>query len=177
MGRDFADVIMNPVRQRIAQYLILHRTGTVSEIAAALSDVPRPSLYRHMNVLLEAGCIEVVAQKSVRGAVERTYALVEQPMGNPSQLEVAGLIHGVLTSVMASFARYFSHGDVDPQKDLLSVSSSTLRLSDQEMMEMLQRIGGVFNDYIQNAPGGERKPRNIVFISAPVEGERELKSC
>ena len=52
MSRDFADVIMNPVRQRIAQYLILHRTGTVSEIAAALSDVPRPSLYRHMNVLL-----------------------------------------------------------------------------------------------------------------------------
>ena len=177
MGRDFADVVMNPVRQRIAQDLILHKTGTVNEISAALSDVPRPSLYRHMNVLLEAGCIEVVSQKSVRGAVERTYALVEQPMGNPSQREVAGLIHGVLTAVMASFARYFSHGDVDPQKDLLSVTSSTLMLSDGEMMELLQRIGAVFNDYIQNKPGGDRKPRNIVFISAPVEGERELKSC
>ena len=177
MGRDFADVIMNPVRQRIAQYLILHRTGTVNEIAAALSDVPRPSLYRHMNVLLEAGCIEVVAQKSVRGAVERTYALVQQPMENPSQEEIGKLVQGVLTSVMSNFARYFANPAADPQRDLLSVSSSTLMLSDAEMLEMLQRIGAVFNDYIQNKPGGERRPRNIVFISAPVEGERELKTC
>lgn len=177
MDRDFADVIMNPVRQRIAQYLLLHRTGTVNEIGAALSDVPRPSLYRHMNVLLEAGCIEVVGQRSVRGAVERTYALVEQPMGNPSQQEVGGMVHGILTSVMAGFARYFAQSNADPQRDLLSVSSSTLMLSDAEMMELLQRIGAVFNDYIQNEPGGGRRPRNILFISAPVEGEKELKSC
>ena len=177
MNRDLADVIMNPVRQRIAQYLLLHKTGTVNEIATALSDVPRPSLYRHMNVLLQAGCIEVVSEKSIRGAVERTYALVEQPMGEPSQQDVGVMIHGILTSVMAGFARYFARPDVDPQKDLLTVTSSTLMLSDAEMMELLQRIGAVFNDYIQNAPGGERKPRNIVFISAPVEGERELKTC
>ena len=177
MDRDFAEIVLNPVRQRIVQYLLINGRGTVAEIGRVLSDVPRASLYRHVNLLLEAGCIQVAEERAVRGAVERTYALVEQPMGNPSQQEVAGLIHGVLTSVMASFARYFSHGDVDPQKDLLSVTSSTLMLSDAEMMEMLQRIGGVFNDYIQNAPGGDRKPRNIVFISAPVEGERELKSC
>lgn len=177
MNRDFADVIMNPVRQRIAQYLLLHKTGTVNEIAAALSDVPRPSLYRHVNVLLEAGCIEVVSEKSIRGAVERTYALVEQPMGEPSQQDVGAMVHGILTTVMAGFARYFARPDADPQKDLLSVSSSTLMLSDGEMMEMLQRIGAVFNDYIQNKPGGERRPRNILFISAPVEAEREARKC
>ena len=177
MNRDFADVIMNPVRQRIAQYLLLHKTGTVNEIAAALSDVPRPSLYRHVNVLLEVGCIEVVSEKSIRGAVERTYALVEQPMGEPSQQDVGAMVHGILTTVMAGFARYFARPDADPQRDLLSVSSSTLMLSDGEMMEMLQRIGAVFNDYIQNKPGGERRPRNILFISAPVEAEREARKC
>lgn len=177
MGKDFADVIMNPVRQRIAQYLMLHETGTVGEISEALCDVPRPSLYRHMNVLLEAGCIRVVSQRSVRGAVERTYALVERPMESPSQREIGGLVQGVLTTVMAGFARYFARPDVDPQRDLLTVSSSVLMLSDAEMMELLRRIGEVFNGYIQNKPGGDRKPRNLVFISAPVEAEREAKTC
>ncbi len=177
MGRNFAEVIMNPVRQRIAQYLMLHKTGTVSEIAEALSDVPRPSLYRHMNVLLEAGCVRVVSERSVRGAVERTYALVEQPMGNPSQQEVGSLIQGTLSAMMLRFAQYFARPGVDPQRDLLTVSSSVLMLSDAEMMEMLKRIGEVLNGYIQNKPGGDRKPRNLVFISAPVEGEREVKTC
>lgn len=177
MGRDFAEVIMNPVRQRIVQYLMVHRTGTVGEIAQELSDVPRPSLYRHVNVLLEAGCLRVVAQRSVRGAVERTYVLEEKPLGDAGEQELGKLVQGVLGSVVARFARYFARPDMDPQRDLLSVSSSVLMLSDAEMAELLGRIGEVINGYLPNKPGGERKPRNIVFISAPVEGEKEVKSC
>ena len=175
MGRDFADVIMNPVRQRIAQYLILHRTGTVNEIAAALSDVPRPSLYRHMNVLLEAGCIEVVAQKSVRGAVERTYALVEKPMGDPGPEDIARLMQGMIARLQLSFARYFARPDADPARDGLGLSSSVLMLTDEELRELLGRIGAVYNDYIQNGPGEGRRPRNIMWIIAPEDGEEEGK--
>lgn len=175
MGRDFADVIMNPVRQRIAQYLILHRTGTVNEIATALSDVPRPSLYRHMNVLLEAGCIEVVAQKSVRGAVERTYALVEKPMGDPGPEDIARLMQGMIARLQLSFARYFARPDADPARDGLGLSSSVLMLTDEELRELLGRIGAVYNDYIQNGPGEGRRPRNIFWIIAPEDGEEEGK--
>ena len=43
---ELAEIVMNPVRQRIFQYFLLHETGTVKEIRKALPDVPSASLYR-----------------------------------------------------------------------------------------------------------------------------------
>mgnify|MGYP006976141070 CR=1 FL=1 len=43
---EIAEVVMNPVRQRIFQYFLLHETGTVKDIKKALPDVPSASLYR-----------------------------------------------------------------------------------------------------------------------------------
>ena len=45
---ELAGVVMNPVRQRIIQYLILHGEGTAKEMQAELSDIPVASLYRHI---------------------------------------------------------------------------------------------------------------------------------
>ena len=55
---ELAEIVMNPVRQRIFQYLLLHETGTVKEIRKALPDVPGASLYRHMKLLTENGIEE-----------------------------------------------------------------------------------------------------------------------
>ena len=35
-----AEIVMNPVRQRIFQYFLLHKTSTVKKIRKALPDVP-----------------------------------------------------------------------------------------------------------------------------------------
>ena len=40
MKTEIAEVFMNPVRQRIIQYLLVHEKGTVKEIKKALPDVP-----------------------------------------------------------------------------------------------------------------------------------------
>lgn len=69
--QDFTKIIMNPVRQRIVQYLILHEEGTVSSIREELNDIPPASLYRHIKILYEAGGIEVVRERKVRGTVEK----------------------------------------------------------------------------------------------------------
>lgn len=37
---EMAEVIMNPTRQRILQYLMVYETGTVKEIKNALPDIP-----------------------------------------------------------------------------------------------------------------------------------------
>lgn len=173
MDRDFAQIIMNPVRQRVVQFLLLNGRGTVGEIARALSDVPRASLYRHVNILLEAGCIRVAEERAVRGAVERTYALAEKPMDDPGAEDVPQLIQGVLAGIQLSFARYFARADADAARDGLSLSSSVLMLSDAELMELVRRIGAVYEDYLHNAAGEGRRPRNLIWISAPVEGEED----
>ena len=176
--KSLADIIMNPVRQRIVQYLMLHGGGTVREMGEELSDIPRPSMYRHINILLDAGCIRVASERTVRGTVERRYELVQQPMGeNPSMTEIGQLVQGTLMSIAAEFARYFAGPDADLQRDMLSVGASTLMLSDTEMMEFLQRIGGVINDYVKNTAGEGRKPRRICFISSPVDRKEEIGKC
>ena len=50
---EIAEVVMNPVRQRIFQYFLLHEAGTVKELKRALPDVPNASLYRHIKILAD----------------------------------------------------------------------------------------------------------------------------
>lgn len=76
---ELAEIVMNPVRQRIFQYLLLHETGTVKEIRKALPDVPGASLYRHMKLLTESGILTVVGENRIRGTVESIYSLKKAP--------------------------------------------------------------------------------------------------
>ncbi len=85
---ELAEIVMNPVRQRIFQYLLLHETGTVKEIRKALPDVPGASLYRHMKLLTESGILTVVGENRIRGTVESIYSL------NKSALEIDDERHG-----------------------------------------------------------------------------------
>lgn len=171
MGNDeFIKVVMNPVRQRILQYLMLHERGTAGEIHKQLHDIPTASLYRHLKIMLEAGCIQVLDEKRVRGTIENTYGLVNKPLGeNPGNEDIAYLIQASLLSLMASFRQYFQKEDVDPMKDLLSLTTSTLMLSDGEFMELTGRIGQIMKDYVKNTSGEGRRPRRISFISSPGE--------
>lgn len=174
MKKDMIQIIMNPVRQRIVQYLILHHTGTTGEMKDELNDIPPASLYRHVKILLEAGCIEVVEEVKKRGTVEKKYRLVEKPMGEDiSQKEIAMLIQNGLLSLLATFMNYFEQEEVDPQKDMLSLSTSTLMLTDEELMNLFQKIGTAFNEVINNKPGDGRKPRRITFISSPCEPDKK----
>lgn len=175
MKEDLAHVIMNPVRQRIVQHLIFNGRATVADLARALDDVPRASLYRHVNRLLEAGCIRVVEKKRARGALERTYALAEELPGAADARDAEQLVQSMLSSLQLAFARYFSRSSANPERDGVGVSSSTLMLTDDEYREFLTRIGEVYRDYVGNGGGAGRRARNILWISIPSENEEEEK--
>ena len=85
---ELAEIVMNPVEQRIFQYLLLHETGTVKEIRKALPDVPGASLYRHMKLLTESGILTVVGENRIRGTVESIYSL------NKTAIEAAAKKYG-----------------------------------------------------------------------------------
>ena len=57
---DIVEIVMNPARQRIFQYLLVNETGTVKEMRKALPDIPSASLYRHVKILLDNGILTVV---------------------------------------------------------------------------------------------------------------------
>ncbi|MEI6624314.1 MAG: helix-turn-helix domain-containing protein [Actinomycetes bacterium] len=68
-------VLTHPIRLRIVMALVGDRQLTTYEIAEEMPDVPTATLYRHIAALSDAGVLDVVAERRVRGAVERTFAL------------------------------------------------------------------------------------------------------
>ena len=74
---ELAEIAMNPARQRIFQYFLLHETGTVKEIRKALPDIPSARFYRHIKILADSSILMVVGENRIRGTVESVYQLNE----------------------------------------------------------------------------------------------------
>lgn len=166
---EIAEIVMNPVRQRIFQYFLLHGTGTVKELKKALPDIPSASLYRHIKILSDSSILTVVGENRIRGTVESVYKLnkdalaIEDETGNAVQMS--------LLSICASFARYFSGGKADPKKDMLLLTNCTLMLTDEQFSGFLSEINEVALKYMKAEASADSKMRQITLISAPASGQ------
>lgn len=162
---EMAEVVMNPVRQRIFQYFLLHQTGTAKELKKALPDVPSASLYRHIKILAAHSILLVVGENRIRGTIESVYQLnqdalsIEDESGNAVQMSLLG--------ICASFAKYFAGGNADPRKDMLLLTNCTLLLTDEEFSGFLSEINEVALKYMKAEPTAGSKARQITLISAP----------
>lgn len=162
---ELAEIVMNPVRQRIFQYFLLHETGTVKELRKALPDIPSASLYRHVKILADSSILMVVGENRIRGTVESVYRLNQDAMATED--ETGNAVQMSLLSICASFAKYFSTGHAEPQKDMLLFTSCTLLLTDQEFSEYLSEINQVTVKYMKEESSEGSKMRRITLISAP----------
>lgn len=164
---NMAEVIMNPVRQRIIQYLMVHDKGTVKEIKSRLSDIPTPSLYRHVKILAENSVIVVAQENRIRGTVESVYQL------NPNALVVEDedgmAVQVSLMSICTAFAKYFASGYADPRKDMFMLTSCTLMLTDDEFGTFLKEINELAMRYISKEPTEGCCPRQVTLISSPTQ--------
>ena len=158
-------MVMNPVRQRIFQYFLLHETGTVKELKKALPDVPSASLYRHIKILADHGILTVVGENRIRGTVESIYRLDREALSTED--ENGNAVQMALLGICASFARYFAGGHADPKRDMLLLTNCTLMLNDEEFSAFLGEINAAALKYMQMGPAEGRKPRQITLISAP----------
>ena len=165
---ELAEVVMNPARQRIFQYLLLHETGTVKEIRKALPDVPGASLYRHMKLLTESGILTVVGENRIRGTVESVYRLDRDAL---KVSDDGTMVQAALLRISAAFAKYFAHEHGDPVADMLLMTSCTLRLTDAEFADFLAEINDVALRYMQKDAAEGCKLRQITLISAPTGQE------
>lgn len=166
---EIAEIVMNPVRQRIFQYFLLHETGTVKELKKTLPDIPSASLYRHIKILSDSSILTVVGENRIRGTVESVYRLnkdalaIEDETGNAVQMS--------LLSICASFARYFSGGKADPKKDMLLLMNCTLILTDEQFSGFLSEINEVALKYMKAEAFADSKMRQKTLISAPASGQ------
>ena len=168
---EIAEVVMNPVRQRIFQYFLLHETGAVKDLKQALPDVPSASLYRHIKILSDHAILVVVGENRIRGTVESVYQLNKNALATED--ESGNAVQMALLGICASFARYFAGGNADPKRDMLLLTNCTLLLTDEEFSSFLSEINEIALRYMKAEAVESSRTRQITLISAPT-GEQEL---
>jgi hypothetical protein len=173
-----ADLLLHPVRLRVVQAFLGDRALTTSQLSAELSDIPPASLYRHVARLVEADVLQVVAQRRVRGAVERTYVLrvaaARVQLDEIAKMTVEDhrqMFMAFAAGVLAAYDRYLSRGDVDLVRDGVAYAMDALWLDDTEYAEMMREIYTALLPRRANAPRKGRKRRMIASVLMPADEE------
>ncbi len=171
-----ADLLLHPVRLRIVQAFLGDRALTTSTLAAELADVPPATLYRHVARLVDAGILNVVAQRRVRGAVERTYVLrTSAALITPDEIATMSVedmrqaFVAFVAGLLGDVDRYLAGADVDPVRDGASFRLAGLWLDDAEYAALLGELMRVLQPAAANPPRPGRKRRVLATVLLPGE--------
>lgn len=172
-----ADLLLHPVRLRIVKTFLGDRALTTTQIAAELADIPTASLYRHIATLATAGVLEVVAERRIRGSVEKTYALrLLAAQMQPDEVDAMSIedhaqaFMAYIAGLLGDFDRYLAHAP-DPGRDGADYRVAAMWLSDEEYDDFVHDLTRVFGPRAANGPAAGRRRRVVynVFLPAPEE--------
>jgi hypothetical protein len=169
-----ADLLLHPVRLRIVQAFLGERALTTGQLRDELPDVPAGSLYRHVARLVDGGVLAVVAERRVRGAVERTYVLrasrarigVDE-IAAMSREEHRQAFLAFLAGLIGDFDRYLAREAIDPLRDGATYNLAGMWLDDAEMAELGRELAIVLQPRLANEPGDGRTRRILATVLLP----------
>jgi hypothetical protein len=173
---DSADLLLHPVRLRIIQAFLGDRALTTSQLSAELSDIPPASLYRQVARLVAAGVLQVVAERRVRGAIERTYVL-RLAAARVNLDEVAAMsvddhrqmFRAFAAGLLADFDRYLARGNVDLVRDGVAFGIEGLWLDDTEFRDLMLDLYRVLQPRRVNTPKKGRRRRLLASVLMPAD--------
>ena len=169
-----ADLLLHPVRLRIVQAFLGERALTTGQLKAELPDVPGGSLYRHVARLVDAGVLAVVAERRVRGAVERTYVLrVSSAQVGPAEAgrmtpdDHRQAFMAFAAGLLGDFDRYLARGEPDLVRDGVGYRIAALWLTDAELGDFLRDLARVVGQRLANPPAPGRVRRVVAGVVLP----------
>jgi Helix-turn-helix domain len=168
------DLLLHPVRLRIVQAFLGDRALTTGQLALELPDVPAGSLYRQIALLASAGVLQVVAERRVRGSVERTYT-IRQAAARIGAAEVAAMspeehrqaFTAFVAGLLGDFDRYLASGSPDLARDGVGYSINAMWLTDAEYSEFVRDLVAVLEPRFANPPAKGRKRRMVASVFLP----------
>ena len=124
--------------------------------------------------LVDAGVLAVVAQRRVRGALERTYVLrlTAAAIGLDELDAMSADDHrqafmAFVAGLLGDFDRYLARGDIDLLRDGVSYNMAGLWLDDAEYAELLRELTRVLQPRLANPPRPGRKRRILGYVLLP----------
>lgn len=168
-----AKLLLHPVRLRIIEAFLGDRKLTTADLRAELPDVPPASLYRHLARLIDAGVLDVVSERRVRGTIERTY--VKHSRLNISRTELAQLsreeLHSAFLSHVAALLtdidHYLERDDTDVRRGGATFRIAALWLTDDELRELAAGFGELLQPYLDRPATPDRTRRVVRTIVLP----------
>jgi len=174
-----ADLLLHPVRLRIVQAFLGDRALTTGQLRTELADIAPASLYRQVAKLVDAGVLAVVAERRVRGAMERTYVLrLAAARVNIAEADAMSAddhrqaFRAFVAGLIGEFDRYLDQGDIDFARDGVSYSLGAYWLDDAEYRDLLLDIARVIQPRMANAPAPGRSRRMIASVFLPANPAR-----
>lgn len=173
MATSKADLLLHPVRLRI----VLETSAddvTASELARRLPDVSQATLYRHIATLVDGHVLDVVAERRVRGGVERTFRLVTQNAGlgpddaaslTPDE-HLTGFV-AFVGALVAAFERYVRHPEAAIDADPVGYRQVALWLSDDETAHLTADLSEVIAPYLAHEARPDRRRVRLGTVLIP----------
>ncbi len=171
-----ADLLLHPVRLRIVKEFLGDRALTTTQLAVEIDDVPPGSLYRHVALLTKAGVLQIVAERRVRGALERTYTLrLSAARISPQEArtmtveEHTQALMVYVAEMLANADRYLAAGPPDPVRDGADYRMGAMWLTDAEFAQFLLDFADIAQPRLANPPAKGRRRRMVytVFLPSP----------
>ncbi|RII11224.1 hypothetical protein DSC45_29160 [Streptomyces sp. YIM 130001] len=142
-----ANLLLHPVRARILRTLLGADELTTAQLRDRLPDIAPATMYRHVATLAQAGILEVVAERQVRGTVERSYrvrqeqALVDEEartaMTKDDHRQAVTVFAG---SMIGDFDRYLARDDAEPAREGVLYRQGAVWLTADEFTELVEEI-------------------------------------
>ena len=167
---DTLELVLHPVRMRILHAMAGGGERTTAELCARLADVSQASVYRHVAVLAEAGVLEVVAEKRVRGAVERLYRLRAERAAIGRDLAASMSLEdhrsgfaAAMATLVAEFNAYLEVGP-NPLQDSVGYRQAVVWLNQREVTQLMGQLRDLILASKPNHSGRGRRP----YLFSPI---------
>src|SRR5699024_11772868 len=153
------DILMHPVRLKISQALIRNKENglTPREMLNIIEDVPQATLYRHIQVLLDAGIIRVLKEKKVRSVSEKYYTLNEDEAllssdewNEASVDEKINYYSYYQLSLLNQYKSYLSNLEKSNSVDRSTFSLVELKLDDETFKDFQKDLNDLLMKYYKD---------------------------
>jgi DNA-binding transcriptional ArsR family regulator len=173
------DILMHPVRIKISQALMRNKdkeTGlSPREMLEIIKDVPQATLYRHIQVLLDAGIIHVVSEKKIRSVSEKYYALnAEEARLSSEDWRKASLDDKInyynyyQLSLLNQYKTYLTNLEEENSADRSTFSIVEMALTNEEFEDFQVELNNLMMKYYNDTSKNKEKDAPIRTIGVTI---------
>ena len=175
MSSKIVENIFSPGPGKIIIELMSHGQLTTKELLEKVPEISQPTMYRHLKSMVADGTIKVVAEKQIRGTVEKSYGLavdleadIQQILDENDGEGYFRLFSQYIMSMVNEFKKYTESEGIDLKNDGSGFTVAPVYATREEWMTTMTKIGEVMKDLIENENSPERNLYNFCLINIPV---------